>query len=137
LKRLQRWLWFVRKCLIRESKILALNRGPFPALGAAELVASLAPCYGIADANRLVFKSSVRNRNLLALSPHSVFPDESDGAISESCLNLIPAIGCADTLTMRGNDIRKRLRLNAWSRMLQMTGALAAGSGDYAQCYRS
>jgi hypothetical protein len=137
LRQLQRWLWLIRKCLIQESNRLAQNRGPFPAFGAPELVASLAPRYGVADASCLISKRSMRHRHLLALSPYSLFPDKPGFEVDESWLNLMPAIGCADTLSMFGNDMRKRLRLHAWSRMLQLTGAMAAGSGDYAQYYLS
>ena len=137
LRQLQRWLWLVRKSFIQESNRLARNRGPFPAFGATELVASLAPCYGVADANRLIRNRSVRHRHLLALSPFSVFPDKRGFEVDYIWFYLLPVIICADTLSMFGNDMRKRLRPKAWSRMLQLTGAMASGSGDYAQCYPS
>jgi hypothetical protein len=137
LRQLQRWLLLIRKSLIQESNRLARNRGAFPAFDATELIAGLTPCYGVAEASCLIRKRSMRHRHLLALSPFSLFPDNPEFEVDESWLNLLPAIGCADTLSMFGNDMRKRLRLNAWSRMLQLTGAMAAGSGDYAQCYLS
>jgi hypothetical protein len=137
LQQLQRWLWLVRRIFIQESNRLARDRGPFPAFGAPELIAGLTPHYGVADASCLIRKRSMRHRHLLALSPYSLFPDKPGFEVDESWMNLMPAIGCADTLSMFGTDMRKRLRLNAWSRMLQLTGAMAAGSGDYAQCYLS
>lgn len=132
LQQVQRWLVFVRKCFVRESRLLARNRGPFPAFGADELVASLAPRYGVADANRLVRNRSLRHRHLLALSPFAVFPDSPDVAADEHALSLLPAISCADILTMYGKDMRRRMRLGSWSRLLQMTGALAASGSGYA-----
>jgi len=137
LRLLQRWLWFIRRSFIRESNRLAKNRGPFPAFGAADLVASLTPCFGVTEARRQIRNRSMRNRHMFALSPFTVFPDETGGENDESWLHLLPALGCADTLSMYGNDTRKRLRLNAWARMLQMTGAMATGGDDYAQCYLS
>jgi len=79
----------------------------------------------------------MRNRYMFALSPVTVFQAETGGENDESWLYLLPALGCADTLSMYGNDTRRRLRLNAWSRMLQMTDAMATGGDDYAQCYLS
>ena len=79
----------------------------------------------------------MHNRHIFALLPFTVFPDALGGANVESWVHLLRAFGCADTLRMYGNDTRKRLRLNVWSRMLQMTGVMATGGHDYAQCYLS
>lgn len=69
--------------------------------------------------------------------PLAIFPDKRAGANDESWLHLLPALRCGDTLGMYGSDTRKRLRLKAWSRMLQLTGVMATGGYDYAQCYLS
>jgi hypothetical protein len=124
--RLRRWLVFVRRCFVHESMLLARRRGPFPELGATELIAELTPRYGICDAQRLVKNRSLRHRHILALSPFALFPDKPAAYADELWLNLIPALGCADALTMFGPDPRARLSLQAWCRLLQMTGALGA-----------
>lgn len=69
--------------------------------------------------------------------PLAIFPDKPGDANDGSWLHLLPALGCGDTLGMYGSDTRKRLRLKAWSRMLQLTGVMATGGYDYAQCYLS
>lgn len=123
---LKRWLRFVRRCFVHESMLLARRRGPFPELGANELIAELTPRYGVNDARRLVQNRCLRHRHLLALSPFALFPNEPVAHADEHWLNLIPAIDCADALTMYGPDPRTRLSLHAWCRLLQMTGALGA-----------
>jgi hypothetical protein len=123
---LKRWLAFVRRCFVHESMLLARRRGPFPELGATALIAELTPRYGIYDARRLVQNRSLRHRHILALSPFALFPDQPAAYADELWLNLIPALGCADALTMFGPDPRSRLSLQAWRRLLQMTGALGA-----------
>jgi hypothetical protein len=120
---IKRWLWFVRRCFVHESMLLARRRGPFPELGATELIAELTPRYGVCDARRLVLNRSLRHRHILALSPCALFPAESAYA-DEHWLNLIPALKCADAITMFGPDPRGRLSLQAWQRLLQLTGAL-------------
>jgi hypothetical protein len=131
LQKLERWLACMRKCFIRESHQLAADRGPFPAFGAQELVAHLAPHYGVADASRLVRNRSMRHRHLLALSPFSVFPDPAADTFGDDWINLVPAISCADALSMYGADIRSQLRLSTWARLVQMTVALAGASANY------
>jgi hypothetical protein len=123
---LKRWLIFVRKCFVHESMRLARRRGPFPELGVTELIAELTPSYGLRDARRLVLNRSLRHRHILALSPFALFPAEPAAHADEHWLNLIPALKCADAITMFGPDPRARLSLPAWRRLLQMTGALGA-----------
>jgi hypothetical protein len=126
---LQRWLETVRRCLTRASNRLALTRGSYPAFGAQDLVASLAPRYGVAEAGRIVRIRSTRNRHVMALSPFAFFPDELCAGASEPWLNLLPALGRADVVTMYGDERRTLLRLGGWLRLLQMAGAtVAAGS---------
>ena len=47
---LQRWLETVRRCLSRASNRLGITRGFYPAFGAQDLLASLVPRYGVAEA---------------------------------------------------------------------------------------
>lgn len=128
LTRLRRWLLFVRHVFIHESRLLARLRGPFPELGAEELVACLAPRYGVNDARRLVQHQSLRHRHLLALSPFALFPAAGHPSPAHVWLNLIPAIGCADTIAMYGEDVRTRLTVGEWGRLLQLTSAVAANT---------
>jgi Ribonucleotide reductase, barrel domain len=123
LRWLQRWLETVRRCLTRGSNRLAIARGSYPAFGAHELLASLAPRYGVAEADRIVRTCSTRNRHIMALSPFAFFPDELCAGASEPWLNLLPALGRADAVTMYGDERRSSLRLGGWSRLLQMAGA--------------
>ncbi|MCP3999877.1 MAG: hypothetical protein GY727_03105 [Gammaproteobacteria bacterium] len=123
---LKRWLAFVRCCFVHESMFLARRRGPFPELGATELIAELTPRYGVSAARRLIQNRSLRHRHILAFSPFALFPRKPAAYADELWLNLIPALGCADALTMFGPDPRARLSLQAWRRLLQMTGALGA-----------
>jgi hypothetical protein len=125
---LQRWLLFVRRCFVHESMLLARRRGPFPELCANELIANLTPCYGVADARALVRNRLLRHRHLLALSPLALFPDPACPGPAHAWLGLIPAIGCADAITMYGGDVRTRLSAGNWSKLLQLTGAVAANS---------
>jgi len=129
---LKRWLAFVRRCFVHESMLLARRRGPFPELGATELIAELTPRYGVNAARRLVQNKSLRHRHILALSPFSLFPAKATICTDEHWLNLIPALGCADALTMFGPDPRARLSLQAWRCLLQMTGALGASDAEIA-----
>jgi len=125
LRGLQRWLCMVRRCLARASTRLAEKRGAYPAFGAPELLAGLAPRYGIAEATRLVRARSLRHRYALALSPFSFFPDELQDNQADLWINLLPALACADKITMFGDHRRTSLRLGSWSRVLQMAGAMA------------
>ncbi len=127
-RRLQRWLRFIRACFVHESMLLARRRGPFPELGAGELVASLTPRYGVADANRLVRNRMLRHRHLLALSPLSLFPDATHPGSAAAWIGLVPAIGCADAVAMHGPDVRTRLQPEEWGRLLQLTAAVASGA---------
>ena len=61
---------------------------------------------------------------LLALSPFALFPTAPAAQGDEKWLNLIPALACADALTMHGKDVRARLSVTAWGRLLRMSGAL-------------
>jgi hypothetical protein len=130
---LRRWLLFVRRCFVHESVYLARRRGPFPELGVSELVATLAPHYGARNARRLVSHRSMRHRHLLALSPFSILPSSAGLSRLDRWLHLVPVIGCADTLSMSGSDPRTRLQPNSWARLLQMTGALSAGSAIHSE----
>jgi hypothetical protein len=125
---LNRWLGFVRRCLLRESRLLAAQRGPFPQLDADELIAELAPRYGADNARQLLKNSILRHRHVLALSPFALFPDKPATCPDSSWLNLIPALKYADALTMYGPDPRERLSASDWSRLLQLTGALAGAN---------
>jgi hypothetical protein len=124
---LKRWLRFVRHCIVRESAALARGRGPFPELGADQLIAELAPRYGVQNAHQLVRNRFLRHRHLLAISPYALFPDEPDPARDEASIDLLPAIRVADAITMYGPDVRSRLSLEAWRKLLEMTGAQANG----------
>lgn len=125
LRWLQRWLSMLRRSLARASSQLAGKRGAYPAFGGPELLAGLAPRYGIAEANRLVRIRSQRHQHALALSPFSFFPDELQDNQGDLWINLLPALGCADKITMYGDHRRTSLRLGSWSRVLQMAGAMA------------
>jgi len=123
LRWLQHWLETVRRCLSRASNRLAIARGSYPAFGAHDLLVSLTPRYGVAEAGRIVRMRSARNRHIMALSPFAFFPDALRAGSSESWMNLLPALGRADTVTMSGDERRASLRLGEWSRLLQMAGA--------------
>jgi len=123
---LQRHLQFIRHCFVHESMLLARRRGPFPQLCAGDLVAALTPRYGVADARRLLRNRMLRHRHLLALSPASLWPVVSD-CREGAWLNLLPAIACADAITLSGPDLRMRLTACEWRRLLQLTAAVAAG----------
>lgn len=126
--RLQRWLQCLRNCFVHESMLLARRRGPFPELGAGELINSLSARYGVADARRLVRNRILRHRHLLALSPLSVFPHPAYPGSAAAWIDLLPAIGCADAISMAGPELRSRLSLRDWERLLRLTAAIAAGS---------
>jgi hypothetical protein len=125
---LRRWLECVRRCLLRESRLLAAHRGPFPQLGADELIAELAPRYGAENARQLLKNSYYRHRHVLALSPYALFPAQPSPCPDNNWLNLIPALECADALTMYGPDPRHRLTAQHWARLLQLTAALAGAN---------
>ncbi len=126
--RLQRWLQFVRNSFVHESMLLARRRGPFPELCAGELINSLAVRYGVADARRLVRNRILRHRHLLALSPLSIFPQLPCAGRVSDWIGLVPAIACADAISMAGPDVRARLPVHDWERLLRLTAAIAAGS---------
>ncbi len=130
---LQRWLQFIRGCFVHESLLLARRRGPFPELRSGDLYASLAPRYSVADARRLLRNHLLRHRHLLALSPLSVFPAADRYSDPADWIGLIPTISCADAITMRGPDIRKRLTIKEWDRLLRLTAAVA---GNTVNCGR-
>jgi hypothetical protein len=125
---LQRWLETVRRCISRASNRLAVTRGSYPAFGAHDLLVSLAPRYGVAEAGRIVRVRSARNRHIMALSPFAFFPAELRAGASEPWLNLLPALCRADAVTMYGDEQRASLRLGEWSRLLQMAGATVAAN---------
>lgn len=124
--RLQRWLGFLRGCFVHESVQLAVRRGPFPSLCAAELMEVLAPRYGLGNARRLLRNRLLRHRHLLALSPFSLLPAAA-GSSAAHWVDLIPAIACADSICMTGHQQRCQLDLPGWQRLLQLTAAVAAG----------
>ena len=125
--RLQRWLQFMRNSFVHESMLLARRRGPFPELGAGELINSLAVRYGRVAARRLVRNRILRHRHLLALSPFSMFPSGSHPGAAADWIKLVPAIACADAISMAGPDVRTRLSRRDWERLLRLTAAIAAG----------
>jgi hypothetical protein len=120
----RRWLNFARDCVLHESLLLARTRGPFPELGASQLIAELTPRYGSAVAQQLVRNRFLRHRHLLSLSPCALFPSGFAAGNGETWLKLLPAISCADALSMYGPDPRKRLYMSAWGRLLQLCAAL-------------
>lgn len=122
---LRRRLQFVRHCFAHASMLLARRRGPFPQLGAAELIAELAPHYGLGNAERLVRNRCLRHRHILALSPFSILPADIDHTNERVWLDLLPAIGCADIISMAGSERRASLSLAGWERLLHITGALS------------
>jgi len=130
---LQRWLETVRRCLSRASNRLAITRGFYPAFGAQDLLASLVPRYGVAEAGRIVRMRGARNRYIVALSPFAFFPDELRAGSSEPWLNLLPALSRADAVTMYGDERRTSLRLGSWSRLLQIAGATVAADSINSQ----
>lgn len=123
---LRRWLMFVKRCFLHESARLARDRGPFPELRPGELVSRLAPVYGVADAERLVRNRCLRHRHLLMLSPLALLPVAARGWPVQHYINLLPVLSCADAIGMHGPDLRPALDLASWSRLLQLTGAIAA-----------
>jgi hypothetical protein len=134
---LRRWLLYIRRCFVHESARLARLRGPFPELRPGELINSLTPLYGVADAQRLVRNRILRHRHLLMLSPFAVLPAVEHTCSLRHYINLLPVLGCADVISMRGPDVRDRLSLKAWTGLLQLTGAIASNNvispsvGDY------
>lgn len=123
--RLRRWLAFVRRCFAHASMLLARQRGPFPQLGAAELIAELSPHYGHSNATQLVRNRCLRHRHILALSPFSILPATINQANERRWLDLLPAIGCADIISMAGSERRRSLSPGGWERLLHITGALS------------
>lgn len=127
--RLKRWLKFVRSCLLHESAVLARQRGPFPGCGATQLIAELTPRYGEQAARRLMRHRFLRHRHLLALSPFALFPPQALQESDMRWLDLIPALACADVLTMRGSAKRRYFSAAKWEQLLHMTHMLDAMRG--------
>ena len=124
--RLRRWLNFVRSVLIHESMLLARARGPFPQLGAGELINELAPHYGLENARRLLRGRFLRHRHLLALSPFSLFPPQFKRADEHTYLSLLPVLTSADVISMHGPDPRSMMSKEGWEQLLRLVAALAS-----------
>lgn len=124
LRLIQRWLRLFKRQLLRESLLLARERGPYAALDAEGLVQALAPRYGEARARRIIARRSPRHRQLLALSPYCVLPRGPSTIPAGAWLNLLPAIGIADNLTMYGSQARTLLGRTDYERLLRSTRAL-------------
>ncbi len=120
-----RWLGLMKRVLIRESAALARRRGPFPGLGVNDLVRNLAPHYGLKDAERLIRQRGLRHRHLLAISPWAIFPSAASNHRTIDYCNLLPAIGCADTINMYGDRKRHALPLRHYRQLMRMTWALS------------
>jgi len=129
---LRRWLSFLRRCLMHESLLLARQRGPFPGLGVREFIEELTPYYGADQADRIVRHRCLRHRHLLALSPFAVFPTEFNHVNEGHYLSLLPVLSCADVVSMRGIDSRKKLSANGWRQLLELTVILGAASAGIA-----
>ena len=124
LQLLQRWLKLFKRQLLRESLLLATERGPYPALNAEQLVRALAPRYGDARARRIISRRSPRHRQLLALSPYSLLPRTTSDIPAHAWLNLLPLIRTADNLTMHGSRVRSLIGRSDYERLLRSTWAL-------------
>jgi len=125
LRSLERWLAVVKQLMIRESNLLAHQRGPFPALPVKELVAMLTSNFGGETAEKLIHQRSMRHRHLMVMSPFSLFPTESPIHPFAAYSHLLPAIRFADTIAMHGIQRRDRLSADQYNRLLRMTWAIA------------
>ena len=121
---LHRWLTLFKRQLLRESLRLAGERGPYPALNAEQLVHALVPRYGEARARRIIARRSPRHRQLLAISPYSIFPRKATAIPARAWLNLLPLVGIADNLTMHGSHVRSLMKQADYERLLRSTQAL-------------
>ena len=121
---LHRWLTLFKRQLLRESLRLAAERGAYPALNAEQLVRALVPRYGEARARRIIARRSPRHRQLLAISPYSIFPRKATAIPAQAWLNLLPLVGIADNLTMHGSHVRSLMQRANYERLLRSTQAL-------------
>lgn len=119
-----RCLALVRRLMVRESNVLARQRGPFPGLELRELARSLARNVGEERAGRLLRQAGLRHRHLLVLSPWSVFPERAPRRPLAAYLHLLPAIRAADTIALHGDGVGRALSPAAFRRLLQMTWAI-------------
>lgn len=120
-----RWLGVVRRLVLRESNLLARERGPFPGLELRELARTLASSVGEERARRLLRQAGLRHRHLLVMSPWDVFPATGARRPLPEYLHLLPAIRWADTIAMYGDGIRRALPVAAFRRLLRLTAAIA------------
>jgi hypothetical protein len=125
LRLVERWLGLMKQLMLRESSALARSRGPFPGLGAQELVRTLAEQYGADAARTFVRQRGLRHRHLLTLSPFALFPEAGARHRLSAYLHLLPVIRRADTIALYGNGLRHGLSLGEYRRLLQMSWAIA------------
>ncbi len=121
---IERWLRLFKRQLLRESMRLARERGPYPALGAEQLVQALVPRYGPVRARQIIAQRSPRHRQLLALSPYCVLPRTASPIPARAWLNLLPVIRVADNITMHGSQARQTLDRADYEMLLRRTWAL-------------
>lgn len=121
---LHRWLTLFKRQLLRESLRLAAERGAYPALNAEQLVRALVPRYGETRARRIIARRSPRHRQLLAISPYSIFPRKATAIPAQAWLNLLPLVSIADNLTMHGSHVRSLMQRADYERLLRSTQAL-------------
>jgi len=121
--RLARRLRLLRNLLRRESASLARERGPFPALDTAPIMAALSQRYGEATARRLIGRRLLRHRHLLAGSPLALLPDCNPRYPRAAYLNLLPALAGVDSLAMYGDS--QDLSVTELARTLQLGWAVS------------
>ncbi len=125
LRNLERWLAVVKQLMIRESNLLARQRGAFPGLPVKELVGMLTSNFGREAARKLIHQRSMRHRHLMVMSPFSLFPAEPPAHPFAAYCHLLPVIRFADTIAMHGIQGRHRLNADQYHRLLRMTWAIA------------
>lgn len=120
-----RWIGLVRRLMVRESNVLARERGPFPGLELRDLEATLSRSFGGERARRLLRQAGLRHRHLLVLSPYAVLPECAPHRPLGDYLHLLPVLRFADTVGMRGDAAARSLPAATFRRLLRMTWAIA------------
>jgi len=120
-----RWIGLVRRLMVRESNVLARERGPFPGLELRDLETTLSRSFGGERARRLLRQAGLRHRHLLVLSPYTVLPESAPQRPLGDYLHLLPVLRFADTIGMQGDAIGRALPAATFRRLLRLTWAIA------------
>jgi len=125
LQHVSRWLHMARCTLRDESRRLAAQRGPFPALRLAEVAAPFVARHDGDPAGLLAGQQLFRHRHLLVASPYALLPVGPSRHPAASYFHLLPALRHADSIGLYGGALRHRLDLADYRRLLRMTWAIA------------